>query len=183
MLFVFAGFFAVALESSSIEWAAFRLTDDFSASAGVAALAYVAVTAGMTTGRFAGDWATVKLGPGRLTHLALALAGIGLATASLAPNRFLVLAGYAIAGLGISTLLPVLYDTAAKHPGRTGAGLGALTAGLRTSSLSMPLIVGTLAATSLSVGSAIAIVTLPAVVGFLVITTTLNRAHKPSQPA
>lgn len=183
VLFVFAGFFAVALESSSIEWAAFRLTDDFAVSAGVAALAYVAVTAGMTIGRFAGDWATMKLGPRRLTQLALGLAGIGLATASLSPSSYLVLGGYAIAGLGISTLLPMLYDTAAKHPGRTGAGLGALTAGLRTSSLSIPLIVGTLAATSLSVGSAIAIVTLPAVAGFLVITTTLNRIRKPSEPA
>ena len=178
VLFLLAGFCAVALESSSIEWAAFRVSDDFAASAGIAALAYVAVTAGMTFGRFSGDWATVRFGPKRLTHLALSLSGIGLAIASLASNQYVVLAGYAFAGLGISTLLPMLYDTAAKHPGRTGAGLGALTAGLRTASLSIPLIVGTLAASDLSVGSAIAIVTLPAVAGFLIITSTTN-AHSP----
>jgi len=177
VLLLLAGFFAVALESTSIEWAAFRLADDFAASAGFAALAYVAVTTGMTIGRFAGDWATVKLGPQRLTQLALALSGIGLATAALTTNRYLVLAGYAIGGLGISTLLPMLFDTAAKHPGRIGAGLGALTAGLRTASLSIPLIVGTLAATTLSVGSATAIVTLPSVVGFLIITIALNRSQ------
>ena len=184
VLFVLAGFFAVALESSSIEWAAFRLADDFSASAGVAALAYVAVTAGMTVGRFAGDWTTVRLGRRRLTRLAVALAGIGLTAASLAPDRHLVLAGYAIAGLGISTLLPMLYDSAAMHPGRTGAGLGALTAGLRTASLTIPIVVGTLAASSLSVGSALAIVMLPSVVGFLVIATTFDRAaRRPNGPA
>ena len=175
VLFFFAGFFAVAIEATSIEWAAFRLTDDFVASAGLAALAYVAVTVGMTIGRFAGDWATVQLGPQRLTQAALALSGIGLATASLAPNQYLSISGYTIAGLGIATLLPMLYDAAAKHPGRTGAGLGALTGGLRTASLTIPLIVGTLAATSLSVGSAIACVTIPSVFGFYVITLALKR--------
>jgi len=175
VLFVLAGFFAVALASSSIEWAAFRLSDDFATSAGFAALAYVAVTTGMTVGRFAGDWATMKLGTQRLTQIGLAMSGLGLATASLSTNKYLVLAGYTMTGLGISTLMPMLYDTAAKHPGRTGAGLGALTAGFRTASLTIPLIVGTLAATSLSVGASIAIVTLPAVLGFLIINTALNR--------
>lgn len=176
MLLLFAGFFAVAIEATSIEWAAFRLTDDFAASAGLAALAYVAVTAGMTIGRFAGDWATVKLGSQRLTQAAIGLSGAGLATASFATNQYLSLSGYTIAGVGIATLLPMLYDAAAKHPGRTGAGLGALTAGLRAASLTIPFIVGTLAATRLSVGSAIAIVTLPSVLGFLIITLTLNRS-------
>lgn len=175
VLFFFAGFFAVAIEATSIEWAAFRLTDDFAASAGLAALAYVAVTVGMTIGRFAGDWATVRLGPERLTQVALALSGIGLSTASLVPNRYLSISGYTVAGLGIATLLPMLYDAAAKHPGRTGAGLGALTGGLRTASLTIPLIVGTLAATSLSVGSAIACVTIPSVFGFFIITLALKR--------
>ncbi len=182
MLFALAGFFAFALESASIDWAAFRLTDDYVASAGLAALAYVAVTAGMTIGRFAGDWATVQLGPQRLTQLSLALSGVGLAVASLVTHRYLNLVGYAIAGLGIATLLPMLYDTAAKHPGKAGAGLGALSAGLRTASLIVPLIVGTLAATRFSVGSAIAIVTLPSVVGFAIVTMVLIRIQTATEP-
>ena len=70
-LFLLAGFFAITIESTSIEWAAFRLADDLGASAGAAALGYVAVTAGMTAGRFGGDWATIRLGPRRLTRSAL----------------------------------------------------------------------------------------------------------------
>lgn len=179
VLFVFAGFFTVALTSSSIEWAAFRFSDGFATSAG---FAYVAVTTGMTVGRFAGDWATMQLGTQRLTQIGLAMSGLGLATASLTTNKYLVLAGYTMTGLGISTLVPMLYDSAAKHPGRPGAGLGALTAGFRTASLTIPIIVGTLAATNLSVGSSIAIVTLPAVLGFLIISTALNRIQRPSLP-
>jgi fucose permease len=176
VLFLLAGFFAVAIESTSIEWAAFRFTDDFGAAAGFAALGYVAVTGGMTVGRFAGDWVAVRLGARRLTSTSIALTAVGLVAATLSPNRYLSLAGYAIAGLGIATMLPTLYDTAAQHPGRPGVGLGALTAGLRIASLIIPLTVGVLAATNLSVGAAIAIVTLPSLLGYLVVTNSLSRA-------
>ena len=98
--------------------------------------------------------------------MAILLTAVGLAAATLTASRWVSLAGYLVAGLGIATMLPTLYDTAAQHPGRPGVGLGALTAGLRISSLTIPLIVGLLAATSLSVGSAIAIVTLPSLLGY-----------------
>ena len=78
-------------------------------------------------------------------------------------------------GLGIATLLPGLYDAAAKLPGRSGAGLGALTAGIRTSVLTVPLTVGALAGTDLAVGDAMAIVTLPALVGFAFVTVAIRR--------
>jgi MFS family permease len=174
VLFLLAGFFAVAIESTSIEWAAFRFTDDFGSTAGFAALAYVAVTGGMTVGRFAGDWVSVRMGGPRLTLVSVVATGAGLGMASFSGIRGLSLAGYAIAGLGIATMLPTLYDTAAKHPGRPGVGLGALTAGLRIASLIIPLIVGTLAATGLSVGAAIAVVTLPSLLGYLAVMTALS---------
>jgi fucose permease len=176
VLFALAGFFAVAIESTSIEWAAFRFADDFGVGAGFAALGYVAVTGGMTVGRFGGDWVAVRLGHQRLTEASIALTGLGLVAATLTASRWVSLAGYLVAGMGIATMLPTLYDNAAQHPGRPGVGLGALTAGLRISSLTIPLIVGLLAATSLSVGSAIAIVTLPSLLGYLAVTRRLVRS-------
>lgn len=170
-----AGLFAVAVETTSSDWAAFRFTDDLGSSPGQAGLAFVAVTSGMTVGRFVGDWATMRLGPDRLRDVAAGLAFIGLAVATLLDEPVLNLAGLFLAGLGTSSMLPAIYDRAAKHPGRPGAGLGALTAGLRVSGLSMPLTVGLLAGTSLSVGSAMAIVTLPAVIGFALVGRTLSR--------
>ena len=41
--------------------------------------------------------------------------------------------------------------------------------------LSVPLVVGSLGATALSVGEGLALVTLPAVMGFLVVTVVLGR--------
>lgn len=174
--FALAGFFSVAIESGATDWAAFRLSDDFGAGPGVAALAYVAMTVGMTAARFGGDWATVRLGERRLRQTSLGFVGVGLAVASFTPLESLVLVGYLAAGLGTATLLPVLYDQAAKRPGRNGAGLGALTAGLRVAILVVPLLIGGLAGTFGDVGRAVALVTLPSVVGFHVATRRLGRA-------
>ncbi len=174
-LFALAGLFAVTLEYTASDWAAFRLVDDFGATAGFAGLGYIAATGGMTVGRLVGDWVVVRVGVFRLLLLAVALGGSGLALATLSSDRYVTLAGYVIAGLGIATMLPRLYDDAAKFPGRPGAGLAALTAGIRIATLAVPVAVGALAATSLSVGSAIAIATLPAVVGFLIVVVGLRR--------
>ncbi len=168
-LLAIAGGCSIAMEQTSSDWAAFRLTDDFAATAGVAGLAYVAFTVGMTTGRFGGDWAVARFGEQRVFRTAIVVTLVALAIASLAPNRWIVLAAYVVAGLGIATQFPKLYDDAARHPGRSGAGLGALTGGSKIALLATPVIVGSLAATSLSVGSATAIVTLPAAIGFVLI--------------
>ncbi len=181
VLFVLAGLFAVVAESTSIDWASFRFADDFATSAGFAPLGYVAFALGMTVGRFGGDQASIVLGPGGLNLVAGSLAGSGLVLATLVSDRYVSLAGYGVAGVGIATMLPTIYDRAAKHPGRTGAGLGALTAGTRSASLAAPLLVGLLAASSLSVGTSVALVTLPSVIGFVFLTRTLSEDPSPDQ--
>ena len=170
LLFLIIGFTAAAMESTSFDWAAFRLVDDLGTSAGFAALGYAAVMGGMTLGRFAGDWGKARLGQERLNSLSVAMTATGLAVASFAPNRFLVVAGYLIAGLGIASQLPFVYDTAAKRPGRPGAGLGALSAGLRIAILVVPFAIGGIAGSRLSVGTAVALVALPSAVIFLLMT-------------
>ena len=159
---------SIAMEMTSSDWAAFRLSDDFGAAAGVAGLAYVAFTVGMTTGRFGGDWAIARFGMQRVFNVAISMTVVALAAISFVPNRWVVLAALVVAGLGVATQFPKLYDDAAKFPGRPGAGLGALTGGSRLALLITPALVGALAGTSLSVGTATAIVTLPAAAIFVV---------------
>ena len=165
---------SIAMEMTSSDWAAFRLSDDFGATAGVAGLAYVAFTAGMTTGRFGGDWLIGRFGAARVFNVAIGVTMAALAAASVLPNQWAVLVAYVFAGLGIATQFPKLYDDAARFPGRPGAGLGALTGGSRIALLGTPAIVGGLAGTSLSVGAATAIVTLPAAVVFLLVSRRLE---------
>ena len=165
-----AGAFSIVMEATSNDWAAFRLSDDIGAPIGVAGLAFVAFTSGMTVGRFGGDAVLVRIGSERMFNIAIALSAIGLVGAAFGPDRNAIIASYFLAGVGISTFFPKLYDDAAKHKGKRGAGLGALTAGSRLAGLFGPATVGALAATSLSVGQATAVVTIPSVIGLALVT-------------
>ena len=169
MAFAIVAACSVIMELTSTDWAAIRLRDDLGASAGVAGLGFVAFTVGMTVGRFGGDSSIVRFGHQRVAEVGIVLALIGLSIAAFAPSQPLVMIGYLVAGLGVATQFPKLYDDAAKHPGRPGAGLGALTGGSRIALLLTPALVGTLASSRLSVGAATAMVTRPAGVVFAVL--------------
>ncbi len=180
-LVVLGGIFALVLEQTASDWAAFRLSDDFGASAAVASLAFVAFSFGMVCSRLGGDFAEARLGRDRLGRLTLVLATAGLVVVSFADQQAVVIAAYVAVGAGVATFLPRLYDEAAKLPGRRGAGLGAMTAGMRIAGFSAPALVGLLAGTDLSVGQAVAIVTLPAAVGYAVVTEITRRMSRPQQ--
>ncbi|MDW3216306.1 MAG: MFS transporter [Ilumatobacteraceae bacterium] len=162
-----SGAFSVTVELVSGDWAAFRLSEDFGATAGFAGLGYVAFTVGMTAGRLGGDAVVMRIGDARLLRWAIVVSGLGLAGAAFVPNRWAVLAAYGVAGIGTSTFFPKLYDDAARFRGRRGTGLAWLRTGSSVTALMIPTLVGVLAATSLSVGAATAIVTLPCVAGLL----------------
>ena len=175
VLLVMAGMFAVVAEVTGGDWSAFRLTDDFGASAAVASLAFVAYTVGMTLMRFVGDSLQLRLGSMGLHRLSIGLATAGFVLAVLVPSEPAALAGFMLAGVGVATFMPKLYDDAARLPGRRGAGLGAMTAGTRLAFLVTPVAVGGLAGTSLAVGSAIAVFTFPALIGLAVVTEANHR--------
>jgi MFS family permease len=170
ILLVLAGMFAVVAEVTAGDWATFRLTDDFVATAALGSLAFVAFTVGMASMRFGGDWLQLRLGHLALHHLSVGLAIGGVLLASLVPHEAVAIAGFLLVGVGVATFMPKLYDDAARLPGRRGAGLGAMTAGMRVAFLVTPVAVGGLAGTSLTVGAAIAIFTLPAALGLVIVT-------------
>jgi MFS family permease len=167
---------AVALDVTSGDWATFRLVDDLDAGPRVAIGAFIAFTAGMTIGRFGGDWVSVRVGRTALTKGGATIGAVGLAIATLVPDQAVAVAGFLIAGLGTSVLAPQLADAAAWAPGRPGAGFKVLFVGHRVAALLTPLAIGGLADTShFGVGAAMAIVGIPAaVVVFAVSTIAIN---------
>jgi fucose permease len=170
VLLMLAGMFAVVAEVTGGDWASFRLTDDLAAAAAVGSLAFVAYTVGMTSMRFAGDWLQLRLGHVRLHRFSVGIAIGGFALASLVPNRAASIVGFLLVGIGVATFMPKLYDDAARLPGPRGSGMGAMTGGMRVAYLVTPVAVGGLAGTTLSVGDAIAIITLPALIGLVIVT-------------
>lgn len=174
VLFGLAGATAVTLETVAGEWSAFRLTDDLGSAGAAAAVGYVAFSTGMVVGRLGGDLAASRMGVSNLGSLAGGATLAGLIGATAFRSYALTVLAYLIVGLGVATLIPRLYDSAARTAGRRGAGLGALTAGIRLGGLAAPALVGSLAGTSMSVGAAVAVVTLPSAVGFLLIARRLR---------
>jgi fucose permease len=159
------GAMAMTIELTNGDWASFRLGDDLGARPGIAAIAFLAFTSGMTIGRLSGDWVQVRVGAAMLLRWSAVIAGIGSVLATLVPNQWVSIAGFLVAGLGTSVLFPQLYDRAAKWPGAPGSGFASMLIGQRGAGLLIPLLVGGLANTSVfGVGQAMAVVVLPATV-------------------
>ncbi len=167
-IFALLGATAYVPEMVGSDWASFRLHDDLNSGAGLAGIAYVAFTSGMVLGRLSGDWMSARFGRVRLLKYAVLTALAGLTLACLVDIAPLAYLGFGIAGLGISVMFPSLYDAAAQDP-RSGAALGAMTAGSRSIMLVAPLTIGWLADLPLlSVGMAMVIMAVPCllVVGY-----------------
>ncbi|HSP27524.1 MAG TPA: MFS transporter [Ilumatobacteraceae bacterium] len=168
------GAMAMTIEITNGDWASFRLGEDLDARPGIAALAFLTFTTGMTIGRLGGDWLQVRLGSVRLFRVSAVLAGTGSVLATLIPVTAVSIGGFLVAGLGTSVLFPQLYDRAAQSPGPPGSGFASMLIGQRSAALVTPLVVGWLADTeALGVGQAMAIVTVPAAV--VVFLGTLRR--------
>lgn len=150
---------AVPLDIVPGEWATFRVTDDLGGAESHAALAFVAFTVGMTSGRLAGDRATARFGPTRLLRGAVVLSTAGLVLAASVPGAVLVTAGFLLAGLGISVVSPLLTEAAGRTP---GPAFTAMFVGNRLAGLLTPLAMGALAGTPvLSVGEAMIALVVP----------------------
>lgn len=167
---------AVTAEVTGGDWAAFRLADDLGGSGALGSAAFVAYTIGMAGFRFGGDALQARIGRTALHRWSVAIASTGLVLAALVPQRWISVAGFGVVGAGVATFMPKLYDDAARIPGRRGEGLGAMTAGTRLAVMITPVVVGAIAGTSWSVGAAIAVVALPSVVAFVVVTEAAQRS-------
>ncbi|HET6394982.1 MAG TPA: MFS transporter [Blastococcus sp.] len=166
------------VEDAGASWSALYLRTELTAGAAVAGLGFVALQGAMTVGRLTGDRVVDRFGQRRVVQAggALTAAGMGLALAF--PSVPSTLAGFALAGLGVATLIPAVYHAADELPGlRRGTGLAVINWLLRIGFLLSPLVIGVLAdATSLRVALLAVVV---AGLGALL----LGRALRSSVPA
>ena len=103
-------------EGASTDWSAVFLTQVLQANPSVAALGYAAFSLTMTAGRIIGDWLTEKLDPSGVIRLGGLLSAAGFMLVLLSPNPIFAITGFALAGLGLSNTIPVLFSVAGNHP-------------------------------------------------------------------
>jgi MFS family permease len=118
----------VLSEGAVNDWAAIYLDHEAGASEGTAAGGLAAFSLTMGIGRLAGDGLTQHLGAARLARGGAALAVAGMGGALLARNPAAAIAGYAIAGIGLSTLFPLALRAAAERGESPGPAVAAVSA-------------------------------------------------------
>jgi predicted MFS family arabinose efflux permease len=112
---------AFLAEGSMMDWSAVFLASLRGQEPAVAGLGFALFSLAMAAGRLCGDRMNQRLGPVALLRWGAVLAASGFAVAVLLPWAAAALAGFAMIGLGVANLVPVLFSTAGRLPGQ-GAG-------------------------------------------------------------
>lgn len=163
---------AVALtELPPNDWSALLLAERFDLTTGRAGLGYVAAAGGMLVGRLVGDLVTDRFGLERTRRAGGALAALGVVLAATLPTAWGAGLGLFVAGLGLSSLFPLVFRAAADLTHGSHGGMASFSAGARLGFLLASPLMGILAGrTSIAVamvlvagvaGLAVAVVRLP----------------------
>lgn len=141
------------VEDAGSTWSALYLRAEVGAGAAVGGLGFVALQVAMTVGRLTGDRVVDRFGSRRVALTGGATIALGMGLALAVPSLGAALGGFALAGLGVATLVPAAMHAADELPGLPhGVGLTVVSALLRVGFLVSPTVVGLVAdATSLRV--------------------------------
>jgi MFS family permease len=105
------------------DWGALHLRQDLGAGPGLAATGYAAFALAEACGRLSGTKLLERLGRTRVLVLGGLTASAGMLVASLAPDVWLALAGFAATGLGLANLFPAAIARAGLLAGSAGVAL------------------------------------------------------------
>ena len=114
-------------ESAVLDWSALYLSADHGAGVAQSGMAFALFSAAMAAMRFCGDAVRNRVGAVRLLRLSAVLSAAGLTLAALAPSALLVTVGFAITGIGLANIVPILFSSAGQQGGTNpGAAIAAV---------------------------------------------------------
>ncbi len=120
--------FSMVPEGAVLDWAALYLSDDLGSGLAVSGLAFGLFSATMAVMRFAGDSIRNRFGAVATLRMSGFVGAAGLMLAAVAPHETVALAGFAVAGLGVANMVPILFSAAGNQPGiASGAGIATVT--------------------------------------------------------
>src|SRR5579871_374400 len=123
------------------DWSAVYLHSSLGAPVGLAAVGYTVFSCTMVGGRLAGDRMADLLGPARLVRMSAGMAAVGFAVALLIGQVWSGMIGFALLGVGLSVVVPLVF-TAAARTGRPGPNLALVTTAGYVGILVGPALVG-----------------------------------------
>jgi hypothetical protein len=147
-------------EGALYDWSVLYLRQELGAAPGVASLGYASFSGAMAAGRFGGDWVRARVAPATLLRWSGVIGAAGMALALLVPHPAVALFGFALVGLGLSNIVPVLFSAAGQVPAIAPAhGIAAVSSLGYFGMMAGPPLIGFIAeARSLTVGLLVVIV-------------------------
>jgi hypothetical protein len=138
--------FSFLCEGAMADWSAVYLRNVQLAGAGLAATGFASFALAMAVSRLLGDRLTLWRGPVTLVRGGGLLAAGGVLLALLTRGPALTLVGFALVGVGLSTIAPLGFGAAARTPGvAPGLGIAAVSTMGYLGFLSGPALIGGLA--------------------------------------
>jgi MFS family permease len=121
-------FLALFIEGAMLDWSALHLSSNIGAPLELAGFGFAAFSTGMAVTRFAGDGLRMRFGSVWLVFASALALAIGLAFAILLPSPPLAIIAFAVAGLGVGNIVPVLFAGGGlAEPDAPGRGIAAVT--------------------------------------------------------
>ncbi|MFC9975914.1 MFS transporter [Spirillospora sp. NPDC127200] len=156
------GFCGTFTEGASANWAAVYLTEVTDSGPGVAAAAFTLLVLCMAVMRLVGDRLVARLGPVPVVRAGGVVAVAGGVLVVVARTPALAVTGFALIGLGVATIVPLVFAAAGNAGPTPGEGVAGVATITYLSGLTAPAVTGWIA-DGLSYPAAFAVVTLMAV--------------------
>ena len=120
--------FTMVPEGAVLDWAAIYMKKDLGTSLAVAGFGYAAFSMMMAGMRFAGDRVRDRFGAVRTLQISGLFGALGMALAAAAPTGREAILGFAVSGIGVANMVPILFSAAGNMPGLSpGAGIATAT--------------------------------------------------------
>jgi fucose permease len=109
--------FSMIPEGAVLDWAALYLTQERGANLETAGLAYGFFAGAMALMRFLGDGVRNRFGAVKTLRISVLIAAAGMLMSALSPNVWLTIAAFAVTGIGIANVVPIIFSAGGNQPG------------------------------------------------------------------
>lgn len=113
--------FSMVPEGAVLDWAALYMKQDLGTGLATAGLAYAFFSGAMALMRFAGDGVRNRFGAVKTMRFSVLIAAAGMFVAAISPWPALAIAAFAVCGLGIANVVPIIFSAAGNQPGMSSS--------------------------------------------------------------
>lgn len=115
-------FCCMVCEGTMFDWSGVYFAKEVKAPAQYVTFGFAAFMTTMAGGRFIGDWLSTKLGKVNMIRMSGILIASGLMISVVFPNIITATIGFLLTGMGVSSVVPLVYGAAAKS-GKVASGV------------------------------------------------------------